>query len=470
MMKRIAAIQVFDFKNVKKGELEFKNNENYPYGSVLGLYGQNGSGKTALIEVLSLIKTVLCGQSVSLDFANHINVDAGFCKIIVQFTVDEKGVHSDIEYSFKLKKEMIDKKSNLNNDLEWEEKAVIFDEILSYAYSDMQRKIVKSKLIDTTNSAIFGPKSKYKSLIGTSKLDELNLMVAKKIVRNESKSFIFSNGFLDVIRNRAKECKNEEFLRHVYILETLVHFANHEMFIIDTKNTGFISLGALPLSFHIQENEHLSIGQLMIPLDQVSLVPESVLDISNRVIENMNIVLQQLIPNLTIEIRKLGKELLKDNQIGYSVELVSNKNGKSIPLKYESEGIKKIISILQLLIEVYNQPSIVVAIDELDAGIYEYLLGELLKIIGNQGKGQLIFTSHNLRALEMLDKDSIMFSTANPNNRYIHMKNVKESNNLRSMYIRSITLGGQEESIYEETDSLKIARAFRKAGRSLQNE
>ena len=70
----------------------------------------------------------------------------------------------------------------------------------------------------------------------------------------------------------------------------------------------------------------------------------------------------------------------------------------------------------------------------------------------------------------MLDKDSIMFSTANPNNRYIHMKNVKESNNLRSMYIRSITLGGQEESIYEETDSLEIARAFRKAGRSLQNE
>ena len=115
-MKRIAAIQVFDFKNVKKGELEFKNNENYPYGSVLGLYGQNGSGKTALIEVLSLVKTVLCGQSVSLDFANHINVDAEFCRIMIQFTVDEDEVHSDIEYSFKLKKEMIGKKSNTNND------------------------------------------------------------------------------------------------------------------------------------------------------------------------------------------------------------------------------------------------------------------------------------------------------------------------------------------------------------------
>ena len=98
------------------------------------------------------------------------------------------------------------------------------------------------------------------------------------------------------------------------------------------------------------------------------------------------------------------------------------------------------------------------------------MLGELLDIFGKSAKGQLIFTSHNLRALEMLDRNSIMFSTVNPNNRYIHMKNVKDSNNLRSLYIRSITLGGQEENIYDETDSLKIARAFRKAGRSLHNE
>lgn len=240
-----------------------------------------------------------------------------------------------------------------------------------------------------------------------------------------------------------------------------MHFANHELFIIDTKNTGFISLGALPLSFHIQENEHLSIGQLMIPLDQVSLVPESVLDISNRVIENMNIVLQQLIPNLTIEIRKLGKELLKDNQIGYSVELVSNKNGKSIPLKYESEGIKKIISILQLLIEVYNQPSIVVAIDELDAGIYEYLLGELLKIIGNQGKGQLIFTSHNLRPLETINKKFVAFTTTDPKNRYVRLKNIAANNNLRDVYYRDIALN---DDVYDLTENAEISYAFRKAG------
>lgn len=49
------------------------------------------------------------------------------------------------------------------------------------------------------------------------------------------------------------------------------------------------------------------------------------------------------------------------------------------------------------------------------------------------------------------------------------MKNVKGSNNLRSMYIRSITLGGQDEVIYDGTDSSEIARAFRNAGRSMRN-
>ena len=138
-----------------------------------------------------------------------------------------------------------------------------------------------------------------------------------------------------------------------------------------------------------------------------------------------------------------------------------------IPIRMESEGIVKIISILSALIQAYNQPSVCLVIDELDAGIFEYMLGELLDIFNTDGKGQLIFTSHNLRALEMLDKENIVFSTVNPNNRYIRMKNVRESNNLRKQYIKALTLGGQDEVIYDETNSLKIARAFRKAGKSI---
>ena len=189
------------------------------------------------------------------------------------------------------------------------------------------------------------------------------------------------------------------------------------------------------------------------------------------IVNQINTVLYTIIPGMKIDVKDYGKQSLDDGDEGWKIELMSvREDKKPIPIRMESEGIIKIVSILNALIQAFGNSSICLVIDELDAGIFEYMLGELLDIFEKSAKGQLIFTSHNLRALEMLDKESVMFSTVNPNNRYIHMKNVKDTNNLRSMYIRSITLGGQDERIYDETDSLKIARAFRKAGRNLNHE
>lgn len=82
----------------------------------------------------------------------------------------------------------------------------------------------------------------------------------------------------------------------------------------------------------------------------------------------------------------------------------------------------------------------------------------------------LIFTSHNLRALEKLNKESIIFTTTNPKNRYIKLANVKSNNNLRDFYLRVISLGGQKEDVYEEANTYEINYAFRKAGRLLDEE
>jgi len=114
----------------------------------------------------------------------------------------------------------------------------------------------------------------------------------------------------------------------------------------------------------------------------------------------------------------------------------------------------------------FNNPSVCLIVDELDAGVFEYLLGEMLQIIHESGKGQLFFTSHNLRPLEMLDTNSIVFTTTNPKNRYIRFANVKTNNNLRDLYYRSIHLGGQKEEVYKETNSFNISRAFREAGKA----
>ena len=80
------------------------------------------------------------------------------------------------------------------------------------------------------------------------------------------------------------------------------------------------------------------------------------------------------------------------------------------------------------------------------------------------GLGQLIFTSHNLRPLEMLNSSSIIFTTTNPESRYVRASNIKPSNNLRLRYIRDITLGSDGEELYQETNSIEIAHAMRKMG------
>ena len=86
------------------------------------------------------------------------------------------------------------------------------------------------------------------------------------------------------------------------------------------------------------------------------------------------------------------------------------------------------------------------------------------------GQGQLIFTSHNLRALEKLHKDSIVVSTSNPMNRFVRIPHEKGYKNYRHTYLRSIDLGGVDEEIYQTTNSFEISYAFKKAGDLFETE
>lgn len=198
----------------------------------------------------------------------------------------------------------------------------------------------------------------------------------------------------------------------------LADFGKYSLFVINAVTYGFITINAQIRSFRGNGVENEAVGTIMIPVEENVILPKEDFMYVSKTIENMNIVLQQLIPGLTISIKELGTQLMKNGTIGYEIQLMSCKNSKEIPLKYESEGVKKIISVLPLLIAVYNQAAITVAIDDLDADIFEYLLGELLRLISERGKGQLIFTSHNLRVLETVDKQFLAFTTTNPDNRY----------------------------------------------------
>lgn len=464
---RLSKISIHNFKNVKNGELNFYNRRKDYRASVLGLYGQNGSGKTALIDAVQLLKYILCGKAVPAEMADYINVDAEYASLAFTFDVTVPSGKYEAEYEFCIRRE----EDNVEQNLEWntvpeqQSKLVIFNEVLSYSFSGKNIKIRKAPLIDTGTEKVFVPVTKYERLIGKDKEQAMDLLVAKKIAANTSRSFIFSRELMEVISTRGKYKEEDiECLLHVSLLQCLVLYGNFELFVIGTANTGMISMNALPLAFRYEGAGLGSVGQMRLPLEAPAVIPEEAVEIVKKVIHDMNIVLEQMIPGLRIDIKDLGTQALDHGKIGRRIQLMSQKNSREIPLRYESEGIKKIISILQLLIVIYNKPSITVAIDELDSGVFEYLLGEILRIISEKGKGQLIFTSHNLRPLETLDRGFIAFTTTNPSKRYIRMTNIKDNNNLRDFYFRDIVLGEQSEEVYEPTNNAEIAMAFREAG------
>lgn len=466
---RISGVTIQNFKNVVFGKLDFKTGRPGSNASLLGLYGQNGSGKTALIDAIDMLKSCLCGIVINEKAIDYINIDAQIATIEFDFELSQEDTTIPVSYQFSIKSGFDDSTHNLDTDINTQQKRIIhvFNEVIKCPIVS-ESKVKKGRLLDTS-SEIISPLSKKNMLFGKNKEIDMELMVAKRVALTQSRSFLFSKELLDGIRkNRGNvildKDNRDEFDFYFSIIENLVRFGNNELFVIKTSASGLISLNTQPLIFKYKENNLGAIGSIMLPLDNSQLIPQPAVEIVKKVLGNMNIVLCQLVPGLTINLKELGVESFPDGSAGIRFQLMSQKNKREIPLKYESEGIKKIVSILQLLIVVYNNDSSTVAIDELDSGIFEYLLGEILKIIAQKGMGQLIFTSHNLRPLETLDNSYVAFTTTNPEYRYIKMTNIKGTNNLRDCYYRNITLDEQKERLYDPTQNAEIAFAFREAG------
>ena len=458
---RLSSLQLTNIKNVKKGTIYMPNTVNKILSAdkaeILGIYGQNGSGKTAIVDALYFLQKVMIGVDLDQSLEDYMDMDSDIAEIFADFNIFMDGIVFEIGYRLSLSRE--------------EKEVIISRETLSAAKNENGIRTNKTVFMDYQRdqaNVIFKPQKRLDEILEENKEIKTDLIVARKMAEKSNCSYIFGESSREIF---CREYKNG-FQQFSVIISSLFEFALKDLFVIRNTHSGVIFANfVLPMAFRIENDNMGAKGDFTVSLTEPILVDEERKNLLETIVEQINIVLYTIIPGLQVTIKNYGKQSLDNGEEGWKLELMSKRESmQEIPIRMESEGIIKIISILNALIQAFGNPSICLVIDELDSGIFEYMLGELLDIFKKSAKGQLIFTSHNLRALEMIDKESIMFSTTNPNNRYIHMKNVRESNNLRNMYIRSITLGGQSEQIYEETDSLKIARAFRKAGRGVRGE
>lgn len=495
-MVRISQIELFDFKNIDYGKIVFPKTSRFE-GScigadVVGIYGQNGSGKTSVIEAIRLVQRLISGFSLSNDpkplpIQDYFSPVKSSFSISVQFCIDSDTrrlpKRSLVSYLVTLSKsaesywishEKIDVKS-----LELEPK--IFS----------KRKALFELNQDSPNtSPSLSPKGAWSHLLNVDSQLKMATFVAFGILQKDHMSPLFGLemykrllsletcdfnlftadeppadlSYKDIVYNQQsdafKKAWNDVLAPLVRLHEQLHEFFTHRVKIFDTLINASCSLNILSMDFP-DERFYANKGHLNVNLFEPALLTEADLTHVAPALDRVSSLIGALVPGLSLKMKEVGTQLLDDGDtLAKKIEFLSCRNSVEIPLRCESEGVRKLISLSLSLMEVHSYPEAFVAIDELDSGVFEYLLGELLSVIDSFGRGQLLFTAHNLRVLELLPTSDIVLTTSDPKNRFVKFKGSRPSNNLRDQYLRSVSLGGETSNLYMPTDKFSIDEAL----------
>lgn len=395
---------------------------------IIGIYGQNGSGKTAVVDALYILRQILSGNPLPQNAGDYIHTATSSAHLSFEFNMQLHQYEGAVYYQVELTKTE-------------DGSVIITKEKLSCKQKEQDQVKKKETIIEfdlEEKGYAFRPIKNLNRLNHKSPDNNVDLLVSKRMSQKNKTSFIFSDETHEILTN------SYDFAQYREIIFALREYAKTKLFIIQHE-------------YRNREDQ--------IPAMNPVVVDIAAFEIMKKSLAQINIVLSAIIPGLEADIKNYGGQLSSDGVSGVRIEMISRRQNLEIPLRYESDGIKKIISILSSMIKMYNDPSVCLVVDELDSGIFEYLLGEILEIIKESARGQLIFTSHNLRPLEKLNADSLIFTTTNPKNRYYKFSKTSEKDSLRGKYYRCINLGGQKENLYQQTDHFEIVRAFRIAGR-----
>ncbi len=152
----------------------------------------------------------------------------------------------------------------------------------------------------------------------------------------------------------------------------------------------------------------------------------------------------------------------KEDRIYY--ELYFNKmiggQIKSIPSRLESDGTRRILNQFDTIIGSLLGETVI--IDEIDNGIHDVLMKNIIMSIKDEITGQLIITTHNTLLLEVLPKENIyILSTDRNGNKMINSIKeygikIQKNNNARDLYFKGV-FGGIPTTNYIDFEEIKYA-------------
>ena len=199
---RLEEITIKNLKNVEYGHIKLNVDKKCSSSNLLGLYGQNGSGKTVLINAIDILKQLLMGQRLPDHLVDYININSDLAELSFEFSlqIDDDNIH--VYYDVELARNKVTSDSNTDNIDSIKTIPIVKKEVLQYRMENRTTSIRKNIIANTDTTEVFVPKSKFEILFGKHYDDMTDFLVDKRLCQATSRSFLFSSLFLKRLNSR----------------------------------------------------------------------------------------------------------------------------------------------------------------------------------------------------------------------------------------------------------------------------
>lgn len=436
-------LKLKNFKSFKDITFDFRNSSGKPNKLVV-IYGENGSGKSNLIEVFGFLKDTI-------------------------YTIENKNHFEEIKNDTDIE--------NLN-DMKF-----IWDKLMVSEISNMDlSKLIKNircvgtkddieieygfniNNIDGYYRMVFNTEIKEEELYyNISKRRGIHFKIKEDKIELSSGIFKDNNYKEDLIEKIKKYWGKNTFLSIFYYEMINVN----KQYLDERINKNIFRVIDFFILYNIRFNRDRGInarlstkyGALM------DLYGNQTKDLNGIELKKKENLLRYLFTNLYSDIKDVYYKIdydVKGEISDYSLYVKKMIGGevRDINFKYESTGTKKILDLTLPLIEATTGNTSI--IDEADTGIHDILFNKLILSINDYIEGQLIITTHNTTLLEEIPKEHIYFIVIDHKGEkeLFNIRNyetaTKANHNIRDRYIKGVYGGIPLTGYFDFEDLIDI--------------
>lgn len=384
-IKNLDQLITFDF--YKKTITKSLDTQEY---NLKGIYGMNGSGKSAIVTSVKILKNLLSDSNYLNNPIMQQNLDSLINK-------EEKSLYLSADFILNIQKPVYFRYSVtlVKNDVDVfiidSEKLCVRKSINSSVMNTIY-EVKKGKIIDICpfeeESNIFDQlKEKTVNLLESSTLTVLSFeKMVVPLLRKGNQNYSPLLTYLSI-----------PFIFSNYIYAYFDESDDHHKYLMMPSLDKVQDLEKYQIATHSFFNGALKMEdkQLDILLPSKNFVYKLEFKTFKKNVSQLNKFLHIFKSELkNIEIDK------KENGNFFVCDLIMVYDSYKVHAEYESTGIKKLIHLFAYLKEMVNGS--IVFIDEFDSNLHDVYLCALLEYLMEYGKGQFCFTTHNVGPMDIL--------------------------------------------------------------------